>query len=631
MKKCIPFLSMSLLLLFFLSSCSKENKKNTNFSYEPEKPKPGDEVAVIYNPDSTGLKSASAIDMMVYIYSKDLDQTQQVEMTKTGNGWTGKFKSPNSSKGVLIKFKNDDDIDNNKKLGFMIHMYDPEGNVLPGSYAGYAAAIYSWGSYYLDMDRNFDSASYYFKKDFVKNPELKNDYMDSFLGVETKLNQDNAASIIIRELSPFQRVAKTPEDYALLAGWYEKAEMPLKVDTYKKILEDKYPNSDYVQREKFQEFRNEPNINNKLKLLGDFEKSYPQSEYLPDFYDVMAISYFDKNQFLKLKDFLSYNINKPTPYRFYSVSTKMLDQNQSSNIALEIAKLGVDRSRAEVDNPTDSKPDYQSDQEWKEDRKNILGQNLYAYAEALYKLGKPVDAEQPLNEAKDLTKEKDAKINQLYTTVLAANGKNDEATKEIENYIKKGTATPEMKSLLKDIYIKKNGSSEGFNKYLAQFESVARQLLIAKLEKQIIKQPATDFSLTDLNGGRVSLRSLKGKTVVLDFWATWCGPCKSSFPGMQKAVDLYKDNKDVQFLFIDSWENVEDKRENAQDFIKEKNYSFHVLLDLDNKVIENYRVSGIPTKFVIDKEGNIRFMSVGFSGNTDEMVDEIATMISMIN
>lgn len=631
MKKPALLFTVSLILLLFLSSCSKEEKKKGKFSFEPEQPKPGDSITVIFNPDSIALTNASAIDMMVYIYSTVLDVTEQINMKKTQDGWMGKFGTPDSARGVLLKFKNEDEVDNNKKLGYLVKMYDSGGNVLPGSYAGYASAIYTWGSYYLDMDRNFDSSLYYFRKEFTKNPEMKNEYMDPYLGVETKLNEDNATSIIIRELSPFQHVAKTPEDFAILAGWYEKAEMPLKADTYKKILESKYPNSDYVQNEKFQEFYKEPNLNKKLELLGTFEKTYPQSKYLSDFYDVMAVNYVEKNQYLKLKDFLTNNVDKPSTYRFYSVSTKMLDNNQSPVIALDIAKLGVDRSRAEINNNSDKKPNYQSEQEFKEDRQNILGENLYAYSRALFILGRSKEAESPLKEAMALTKGKEAKLNELYAEVLIANGESDEATKEIENFIKQGTATPEMKSLLKNIYVKKNGSTAGFNSYIAQFESMAKQLLVAKLEKQIIRQPAPDFSLSDLEGRRVSLKSLKGKTIVIDFWATWCGPCKSSFPGMQKAVEMYKNNNDVQFLFINSWENVQDKRENAQDFITEKNYPFHVLLDIDNKVIDVYKVSGIPTKFVIDKEGNIRFMNVGFSGNIDEMVDEISTMISMVN
>ena len=617
--------------VFIFYSCSKEVKLKEKFAFEPKTPKPGNEITVIYNPDSTGLKDASLISMVAYLYGKDLDDTKQVEMLKTRGEWKAKFTTTDSTKGVLIKFKSGDDIDNNLKRGFLINLYDAKDSILPGSYAGYASALYSWGSYYLDMDRNLDSAMYYFKKDFDSNPELKNEYMDPYLNVATKLNQDNEASIIIRELAGLYTKADNVDDYAILAKWYDKANMQTRADIYKKILEDKYPGSEFVQREKYEAFYNEQNIKNKLKMLGEFESAYPESKYLSNFYDLIAIYYLQNNKYLKLKDFMETNVSKPSTYRFYSVSTKMLDNDKYPLIALDIAKLGVDRSRSELNSPTDKKPNYLSAQEWKEERGSMLGMNLYAYGEALFKLGKPDEAEQPLEEAKQLTEGKEENINQLYTKVLVANGKDDTAMREIEQYIKQGKATPEMKSMLKDIYTKKNGTSEGFNSYIAQFESVGKQLMVARLEKQILKQPAPDFTLRDLDGKKVSLKYFKGKTVIIDFWATWCGPCKASFPGMLKALEQYKDNDNVKFLFVNSWENGEDKAEKVREFINNNNYPFHVLLDEDNKVITDYRVSGIPTKFVVDKNGDIRFMKVGFSGNTDEMADEISTMISMVN
>ncbi|HRO71247.1 MAG TPA: TlpA disulfide reductase family protein, partial [Chitinophagaceae bacterium] len=126
-----------------------------------------------------------------------------------------------------------------------------------------------------------------------------------------------------------------------------------------------------------------------------------------------------------------------------------------------------------------------------------------------------------------------------------------------------------------------------------------------------------------------SASSLKGKVVVVDFWATWCGPCKASFPGMQKMVSKYKDKDDVRFIFVDTWERVENKEKNAADFIAGNKYSFHVLMDNDNKVVEDFKVEGIPTKFVIDKDGLIRFKSVGFDGSDDKLVKELTAMIEM--
>jgi thiol-disulfide isomerase/thioredoxin len=229
-----------------------------------------------------------------------------------------------------------------------------------------------------------------------------------------------------------------------------------------------------------------------------------------------------------------------------------------------------------------------------------------------------------------------AEDNFLYSEVLASLGRNEDAYKTIETAVKSGEATAEMSEFFKVLYMKVKGSTKGLELYQAAIEKGVKDNLRKSLEKTMVNEPATDFLLTDLQGNRVSLAELKGKIVILDFWATWCVPCKASFPGMQMAVEKYKNDPGVKFLFIHTWERTTTANADAKAYIESMNYDFQVLMDIkdpetkSNKVVENYNVSSIPAKFIIDEKGSIRFKLKGFNGSKAAAVDEISMMINMV-
>jgi cytochrome c biogenesis protein CcmG/thiol:disulfide interchange protein DsbE len=126
---------------------------------------------------------------------------------------------------------------------------------------------------------------------------------------------------------------------------------------------------------------------------------------------------------------------------------------------------------------------------------------------------------------------------------------------------------------------------------------------------------APDFTLKTLDGKTARLSELRGKKVVLiNFWATWCPPCRLEMPTMQKIYTEYKD-KGFEVLAV----NIEpDAKEEISEFMKELRLTFPVLLDHDMKVTRKYRLIGLPVSFLIDRQGIIRTKDVGYHDWTDK-------------
>jgi thiol-disulfide isomerase/thioredoxin len=131
----------------------------------------------------------------------------------------------------------------------------------------------------------------------------------------------------------------------------------------------------------------------------------------------------------------------------------------------------------------------------------------------------------------------------------------------------------------------------------------------------LLKQKASprEFSLPLLRPGvpeylmkHVSLSEYKGKVVFLNFWATWCGPCREEMPSIEALYTKYKD-KGLEILAVNSGE----KSAEVLDFMRDYNLSFPAVLDLDATVSRAYGIQAIPTSYLIDREGNIVMRFVG--------------------
>jgi peroxiredoxin len=141
----------------------------------------------------------------------------------------------------------------------------------------------------------------------------------------------------------------------------------------------------------------------------------------------------------------------------------------------------------------------------------------------------------------------------------------------------------------------------------------------------LVGGPAPEIALPDLQGQEVKLSDLRGKVVLVNFWATWCKPCKEEMPAMQAAYDKLRD-KGFVVLAVNELEDV--KR--VAEHIQTHGHTFPVVMDHNNRVANRYGVVGLPASFLVDPQGIVRER---ISGNllTEQTITEMVKRYGAVN
>lgn len=140
---------------------------------------------------------------------------------------------------------------------------------------------------------------------------------------------------------------------------------------------------------------------------------------------------------------------------------------------------------------------------------------------------------------------------------------------------------------------------------------------------EAIKGPAPDFTLKSRNGENIKLSELRGEVVMLNFWASWCAPCRKEMPLLES---LYKKYSDLGFTLLAV--NVEEDSTKADGLLKDILVTFPVLYDNTNKVTKLYKVVAMPSTVIIDRDGNMRYLHRGYlPGYEEEYKKQVSELI----
>ncbi|RFZ94149.1 hypothetical protein D0C36_00915 [Mucilaginibacter conchicola] len=614
-------------------------QSSKHLTLSDETPSAGEKINLSYNPAGTPLEGKNDIKAAVYFLDNKKFPVADVDLKSTGKELKGDFTVPADTKALFVKLSSGKDIDDNAEKGYVYQVYDKANKPVEGANAMNAYLISSgMGAYFAKIKNDQSAAKELYKKEFTAYPQSQKDFGANYwamLGTSKDATDKAAYDAEMKKLAK----STTETDMNLVYNLYQRTRKTKEADSLNSIIVAKFPKGDIAKNAAGTTFNKEKDPAKKEELYKAYIANYPEkneeSTLQDNFRMQIASGYLKANNVDKYKEWAA-QVKKKSQLAdaLNNVAWDWAEKGENLDEAATLSKQSLDILDDEYKSGV-APSMYMSPAQAKENNRSSYNTFADTYAFILYKQGKYAEALKYQQAVYENTKYTDAEISEHYALILNANGQYTKAKEVIEKTVTEGKTNESLKAQLAIAYAKIKGNNAGYQEYLAGLEKQKAMKAKAKFIKDMINTPAPVFALKDFEGKEVSLASLKGKVVVVDFWATWCGPCKMSFPGMQMAVNKYKDNDNVKFVFIDTWENGDNYLPGVKQFIADNKYTFHVLMDekgedgRQSKIVSQFKVDGIPTKFVIDKNGNIRFKYVGYSGSSEAVLDEVTNMVDL--
>lgn len=648
----LKHLFLSLLLAIAPKAMAQEGNRLT---FSPQYPQAGEPVTLIYTP-LPSMTGNQTIKGVAYTYENNRWVGHDISVKNEGNVWKGTFTPAPQTGFMAFKFVCDTIVDNNGGMTFATMINKKDGRPWPGGYA-------AWGLIrsekygrnipgYIDFTKTkevSDTIVYYWaNNEITYNPSSSVFYAPLFAQSARAAKIDGAETRIKNALAYLQKLGT---EEALMSALAIVGDDKTATETLKATILKKYPKGLLAMKEKYDEkfdYRDQAVVK---KHFADFLKTFPYTAERDAYLQRYGQSYDNVYTTMMIFNYMEGKDMSQDPYLdklsflgcntiFYKlVDVPHLRKDKTDAQLLPFADKLVNRMIALRQVKPESLS-YLSESEWEAQAdQSINGFIAEPYSEILKTTGNTAKALEYARLAQKASQYKRAEINDNMAELLKAAGNTQELKTLLEKSFYNNQVSDLQTQMLRNLYTQEHGNANGFEAYVEKLKNPAEKSAIQK-EVEAYKREGVmpEWTLTDADGKTISSKQLKGKVYVLDFWANWCHPCKASLPGMQAAADHYKNDKNVEFLFIDTQEFIADYQQKAKAYLKEKGLDIHLVFDdkakgaktnnlLSDKVMKMFSVSGIPMKVVVDAKGNVRFVAIGYKGSPSALKDEMIEMV----
>ncbi|QSB29187.1 TlpA disulfide reductase family protein [Flavobacterium sp. CLA17] len=651
-------LNIKLLVLAFCAFTLQVTSQETKLRLTgmADMPIPGSALNMTFDPKGGPLENIKEINGYVYVFNDYRWEIEDLKMKKNGAVWNVEYTVPKNCAFMAFKFYGNTDnglvTDTGQDTGYLLVVFKEPKVKMPGADLAWATFRNKdfnsqFNGYFKDFTINGDASEYWLKKEVADHGVNFPKFIDTYIKILKVQKPEKFEELGHRFLGDFtKKINGQPEEVFLKVHnlyLFDLKDKP-KADSLETVIQKQFPKGAFMRFKAYQKIMPIADAAEKSKVITQFLADFPCTSDVPDsqkyFYDNIVKTqfgyYFETKDydsvlaliptmnFANLNDAYHQNISK-------ALYLKAVDPAVIETMAVPIIKLMQEK----VNDLSYMQGIYWSPNQATENAKAQLNNELVIQIRMYDMLKKYKEVLETFELLPFQKRYEKASINDIHVRALEA--LNKPIIEVLKNEARTNTLSEGLTAKLKEAYLKEGKKEADFPAYLEQLKKENNSEEKIVLMKPV---PAPAIKVQTADGKAKELALDNGKIIVIDFWATWCGPCKQAFPAMEQLVTNFKEDKQVEFDFISTQETKEGYKKEALAYLKSKNLKVDTYFDLvkkgggtNNESFAKYaaifKSSGIPRKVVI-KNGQIRFTSEGYSGNPGQLVDELTNVINAL-